>query len=185
MYPDFEPLGKSSLFTILQICKASTRKSLQGINYYAAEAGEAFDGIRKMVEDKIALCSYSARLIENLKRAQFYLGTCYDNGLGTKKNLVSAFEWYLKAAKAGHSVAQFNVGFFFATGELGITDDKKKVFWYSKSANAGFVEAQRDLGYSYFYGKGIKKDEKKAVYWYKKAASKKDDKAFYNLGLCY
>ncbi|CAF5112562.1 unnamed protein product, partial [Rotaria sp. Silwood1] len=55
MCSDFEPLGKSSLFTILDACKASTRKSLQGINYFAAEAGEAFDGIRKMIEDKVAL----------------------------------------------------------------------------------------------------------------------------------
>lgn len=47
MCPHFKPLGKSSLFSILETCKASTRKSLQGINYFAAEAGEAFDGIKK------------------------------------------------------------------------------------------------------------------------------------------
>jgi TPR repeat protein len=54
-----------------------------------------------------------------------------------------------------------------------------------KAAKAGLIDGQRDLGYSYFYGEGIKKDETKAVYWYKKAASKNDDKALYNLGLCY
>jgi hypothetical protein len=74
---DFEPLGKSSLFTILETCKSSTRKSLQGINYFAAEAGEAFDGIRKMIEDKVALWTDSERLIENLKRARFYLKSDY------------------------------------------------------------------------------------------------------------
>jgi TPR repeat protein len=36
-------------------------------------------------------------------RAQFYLATCYDDGFGTKKHLRLAFEWYLKAARAGHS----------------------------------------------------------------------------------
>ena len=36
-FVDFHPLGKSSLFTILEVCKASTRKSLRGINYFAAE----------------------------------------------------------------------------------------------------------------------------------------------------
>jgi len=46
-------------------------------------------------------------------RAQFYLATCYDHGRGTKKDLQLAFDWYLKAAKAGHRDAQFNVGFFF------------------------------------------------------------------------
>jgi uncharacterized protein len=119
------------------------------------------------------------------KRAQFYLGTCYDHGYGTDNDLHLAFEWYLKAAKAGHRDAQYNVGFFFATGELGFKDDKKKVFWYSKAAKAGLIDGQRDLGYSYFYGEGIKKDQTKAVYWYKKAAGKNDEKALYNLGLCY
>ena len=75
MCKDFEPLGKSSLFTILENCTASTRKSLQGINYFAAEAGEAFDGLRKMVEDKVP--KHSDRLIENLKRARFYLKSDY------------------------------------------------------------------------------------------------------------
>jgi len=77
MCPDFEPLGKSSLFIILETCKASTRKSLQGINYFAAEAGEAFDAIRKMIEDKVVVCNDSDRLIENLKRARFYLKSDY------------------------------------------------------------------------------------------------------------
>jgi hypothetical protein len=77
MCSDFEPLGKSSLFTVLETCKTSTRKSLQGINYFAAEAGKAFDGIRKMIEGKVALCSDSDRIIENLKRARFYLKSDY------------------------------------------------------------------------------------------------------------
>ena len=59
MCSNFESLCESSLFTILETCKASTRKSLQGVNYFAAEGGEAFDGIRKMIEEKIALCSNS------------------------------------------------------------------------------------------------------------------------------
>ncbi|CAF2500113.1 unnamed protein product [Rotaria sp. Silwood2] len=87
MCPDFEPLGKSSLFTILDTCKASTRKSLQGINYFAAEAGEAFDGIRKMIEDKVALHNDSARLIENLKRARFYLKSDYKVHVARSSNI--------------------------------------------------------------------------------------------------
>ena len=87
MFSDFEPLGESSLFTILEACKASTRKSLQGVNYFAAESGEAFDGIRKMIEEKIALCSNSDRLIENLKRARFYLKSDYKVHLTRSSNI--------------------------------------------------------------------------------------------------
>ncbi|CAF4740166.1 unnamed protein product, partial [Rotaria sp. Silwood2] len=87
MCSDFEPLGKSSLFTILDACKASTRKSLQGIDYFAAEAGEAFDGLRKKIEDKVALCSDSDRLIENLKRARFYLKSDYKVHVARSSNI--------------------------------------------------------------------------------------------------
>jgi len=118
-------------------------------------------------------------------RAQFYLGTCYDFGNGTKKNVSEAFNWYMTAAKRGKMEAQYNVGFFYKKGELVKRDYKKAVHWYTLAARQGDTEAQRDLGYCYFYGQGVKKDNSKAVYWYKKAADKADEKAMYNLGLCY
>ena len=74
---NFDPLGRSSLFTILENCKASTRTSLQGVNYFAAEAGEAFDSIRKMIEERVTPNVDRDQLIENLKRARFYLKSDY------------------------------------------------------------------------------------------------------------
>jgi TPR repeat protein len=47
------------------------------------------------------------------RRAQFYLGTCYDFGNGVDKDVSEAFEWYMKAAEKGHKEAQFNIGFFY------------------------------------------------------------------------
>jgi hypothetical protein len=49
---NFEPLARSSLFTILDVCKASTRKSLQSIDYFAADATKGFEGIKKIIESK-------------------------------------------------------------------------------------------------------------------------------------
>ncbi|CAF4090377.1 unnamed protein product, partial [Rotaria magnacalcarata] len=48
-----------------------------GINHFAPEAGEAFDVLQKMLEDKVALCSNSERLIVNLKRVRFYFKSDY------------------------------------------------------------------------------------------------------------
>ena len=48
------------------------------------------------------------------KRSMFYVGTCYDFGLGVKKDLKKAFEFYLKAAKLGHRDSQYNVGCFYS-----------------------------------------------------------------------
>ncbi|CAF2135800.1 unnamed protein product [Rotaria magnacalcarata] len=58
MCSDFEPIEKS-------------------INHFAPEAGEAFDVLQKMLEDKVALCSNSERLIVNLKRVRFYFKSDY------------------------------------------------------------------------------------------------------------
>ncbi|CAF3933230.1 unnamed protein product [Rotaria sp. Silwood1] len=49
----FEPLARSSLFTILDVCKSSTRKSLQGIDYFAADAGEGFEASEILKENQI------------------------------------------------------------------------------------------------------------------------------------
>jgi TPR repeat protein len=118
-------------------------------------------------------------------RAQFYLGTCYDHGYGTTKDIAAAFDWFLKAARKGKMEAQFNIGYCYHRGEFVRKNYKKAVHWFSLAAKQGDTEAQRDLGYCYFYGQGVKKDASKGVKWYKKAAAKKDDKALYNLGLCY
>src|SRR5258706_7757 len=118
---------------------------------------------RKRWRDIVALLYCAAT--NGHTRAQFYLATCYDNGLGTGKNLQLAFDWYLKAAKTGHRESQYNVGFFFGRDEIQIENHKTKIYWYKRAANAGHIGAQRDLGYSYFYGKGVKKDMKRAVLW--------------------
>ncbi|CAF4019492.1 unnamed protein product, partial [Rotaria magnacalcarata] len=47
-------LGESSLFTILQACAASTRKSMAGIDNYAANGSTGFDNLKKSVSiDKV------------------------------------------------------------------------------------------------------------------------------------
>ncbi|CAF2147849.1 unnamed protein product [Rotaria magnacalcarata] len=71
MCSDFEPLGRGSLGTILETCKASTRKSLQGIDYFAAAADEAFD--------------------ENLKRARFYLKSDYKVRVSKSSSIVDHY----------------------------------------------------------------------------------------------
>ncbi|CAF1193962.1 unnamed protein product [Didymodactylos carnosus] len=71
--PGFPPLGMSSLYKIIDVCKASTRKSLQGIDYYAADAGEAFDSLQKMIENLNLLSAEAQRLIDNLRQGRQYL----------------------------------------------------------------------------------------------------------------
>ena len=75
--PNFRPLGRSSFYSLLDVCKASTQKSLQSIDYFAADAGEAFDSIEKLINELYFDISKHRRLLENLKRSRQYLRSDY------------------------------------------------------------------------------------------------------------
>jgi hypothetical protein len=51
MCSGFLALGSSSLYKILNCCKASTRKTLQGLNNFVADGITAFEGLKSIVED--------------------------------------------------------------------------------------------------------------------------------------
>ncbi|CAF1494038.1 unnamed protein product [Didymodactylos carnosus] len=75
--PGFPPLGPTSLLSLLNSCKASTRHSLQGVNYFAANASLAFDNLIDMVND-LSLDSDSKKiLVDDVKRGRMYLKTDY------------------------------------------------------------------------------------------------------------
>ena len=48
---DFTPLGKSSLYKILQTCAASKRTSLQGLDNIAADGNEAFTRLEEVISE--------------------------------------------------------------------------------------------------------------------------------------
>ena len=47
------------------------------------------------------------------------IGYLYDEGLGVAKDHLEALKWYRKAAEAGLSVAQFNLGLTYEQGQGG------------------------------------------------------------------
>ncbi len=122
---------------------------------------------------------------QGVRRANFYIGTCYEHGRGVPKSIEKAFDYYLEAAQDGHVEAQYNVGFCYREGQGVPQDYQRATEWLAKAARNGDEQAQRDLGYSLFYGQGIPLDKTRAVYWYRKAARAGDSKAQYNLALCY
>ena len=62
---------------MLDACKAPTCKSPQGINYFAADAVEAFDSIEKLIDElHLDIMPYRC-LLENLKRGRQYLKSDY------------------------------------------------------------------------------------------------------------
>ena len=47
---EFDPMSHSSLCRILNVCSASIRKSLQGLDYFTADAAKAFDDVQEIIQ---------------------------------------------------------------------------------------------------------------------------------------
>ena len=47
----FKPLGRSTLLRILSACPASTRKSLQGLDYVSSAGAQAFEDLADVIEN--------------------------------------------------------------------------------------------------------------------------------------
>ena len=77
--------------------------------------------------------------------AQFSVAIAYEDGVGTKKDLKQAFDWYSKAAKQGHEGAQYKVGTFYDKGLVVKKDMKVAMDWYKKAAGSGSRPAQKRL----------------------------------------
>lgn len=83
-----DPLGRSTLYRILEVREASQRKSLQGLDNIAAAGAEGFDTMNKIVDqlkDSGARVKWCQEIRDNLKDGKRYLKTeyrvhCQDNG---------------------------------------------------------------------------------------------------------
>ena len=56
-----------------------------------------------------------------------------------------AFEYYLKAARQGDALAQYNLGICYDNGYGVEKDLSEAVIWFRKAANQGHAEAQNML----------------------------------------
>ena len=70
---DFSPLGSSSLYKILDCCKASTRKVLHGLNNFVADGVAALEGLKSMIENLLIDAHEKTGLTTELQRAKQYL----------------------------------------------------------------------------------------------------------------
>ena len=77
--------------------------------------------------------------------AQYSFACILYEGEGVKKNKKEAAQWYLKAAKQGHILAQETIGWAYHDG-WGVSENQEKaIHWYREAANQGSIVAQREL----------------------------------------
>ena len=95
-------------------------------------AGRAFPSVARLAQ-------------EGKSWAQSDLGTAYENGIGTNKDMNRAVDWYRKAAEGNYAGAQTNLGVLYGTGDGVSYDRNKAIFWLKKAADQGDKVAADNL----------------------------------------
>ncbi len=146
-------------------------------------------------------------------KAQFDIGSMYQNGRGVSPNRSEAIEWYKKAAAQNNEMAvsrlqllqaneerfrkelasagngdkesQYKLGVMYTEGIGTNIDLAKAAEAFEQSADQGHVKAEYKLGLAYYEGTGVNPDSNTAYRWFKKAADKGYAAAQYYLGKMY
>jgi len=118
-------------------------------------------------------------------RAQNGMGVIFDQGLGVRRNLSTAADWYRRSADQGYAKAQFNLGVMYEKGEGVPRNAEKAAQWYLRAAEQGHAFAQHNLASMYLRGDGVTRDIQAAATWEKAAAEQGYPNAQYSLGLMY
>jgi TPR repeat protein len=105
---------------------------------------------------------------------------------GSANDNAESLRLLVRAAKAGYSNAQHELGRRYRLGAGGVEANKTlEGHWLRKAAEAGHVEAQADLGNWFYYQSGSADKYQKAVFWFRHAAEAGSVEAQYSLGSCY
>ena len=94
-----------------------------------------FNNIDSATDNKLSFLCYqkAAELSDNDSYSCFRLGDCYENGIGTEKNLEKAFEYYSIAAKAEEPYFILKFSECYKNGIGTPVDEKKALELYEKA----------------------------------------------------
>lgn len=112
-------------------------------------------------------------------KALYMLGKCYEDGMGTRRDLSEAVICYKKAADLKHVKAMFKLGLIYQQGGNGFKKNlKEAVKFYHLAADQGnYAKAQYALGLCYYNGEGVDRNLDEAKNWFSKAAQNGDSLA--------
>ncbi|MCR5308795.1 MAG: sel1 repeat family protein [Bacilli bacterium] len=108
--------------------------------------------------------SYLTRIINTDKPTYLRkIGYFFEKGLGVDVNKEKAFEYYLKSAKCGDYISQYNVAVCYMNG-VGVEKDEKKAFNFAyESAVQNYDKSLFLLANMYRIGCGCDKDLNKCM----------------------
>lgn len=105
--------------------------------------------------------------------ALYELARLYESGMGVPADIRNAFALYLRAAKAGYSRAQLQVGLFYLRGYNCVkTDASQAAVWFQRASElAHEPDAMAYLGMMHIDGSGVRRDVARGVSLVQQAAS--------------
>lgn len=170
--------------------KASVAIALLGLNAWmgvAAIAASSSPATAVATTEPI-LCPVKEDAEQGSMPDQFYLGKAYDEGYcGLNTDKILAENWYRKAARQGHMLAQYELGETYFTGDGFKTDYPQAKQWYEQAARQGHGLSQLRLGFlnAEAHFEGLTTDYAMAEEWFQKAADQDAGDARFRLGNFY
>ena len=113
-------------------------------------------------------------------KALYQLGKMYSYGVGVTRNKVTATQFFLRAAKQGHSEAQNDIGTLYLNNE----NYRSAMVWFKQLAEQNHPMAQLNLGRIYLF-EGLKQYDREAMRVLKLAAVQGAVYAQYLVGFMY
>ena len=86
--------------------------------------------------------------------AQFYMGQCFEFGIGVEKNDVEAFGYYRKAAERGLPDAMYRIAAFYSSGTVVQQNESRKQEWLNRFERKGGKCVLPDI--LIYYNEGVK-----------------------------
>ena len=134
---------------------------------YSYEFGE---GVKRDIKKAKQL--YRTAANRGLPSANLYLA----NRLCESGDHEEAFPIMKIAAEHGVTMAEYNVGCMFETGEgAGAIDLDEARRWYARAASKGDINSEYNLGCFYFLGRGVAVDLDEAKRWFSRAVAHGDE----------
>ena len=145
-------------------------------DYFAAKAQSDGPGSAQQ-NNADALSWYTKSAEAGYAPAQQRLGSLYEKGVGTDKDLSLAKSWYQLAAEQGNAAAMHNLGVLHANGVDGAPNLTEAVRWFEEAALYGVPDSQYNLGVMAVRGDGMEASLKNSYKWFSLAAKNGDGDA--------
>jgi TPR repeat protein len=117
--------------------------------------------------------------------AQELIAFMHARGEGIPADKVAAFGWFMLAAEAGRTDAQYELGQLYRDGLGTPINSSAAMLWFSRAADQGAAKAMNAIGELHLGRSDLAADYTAAFEWFTRAAEHGSAQAMLNIGFLY